>query len=51
MIRETWVVHSFLALAGLLFLIAGCAPAPFVTGPEVSPPPGCIDLRSRGGAC
>ena len=40
--------------AGVLLwaaLLAGCAPTPFVLGPEVSPPPGCIDLRARGGAC
>lgn len=35
-----------------VLLLAGCtAPAPFVLGPQVSPPPGCIDLRARGGRC
>jgi hypothetical protein len=35
----------------IVCLLAGCAPTPFTLGPEVSPPPGCIDLRARGGAC
>lgn len=40
--------------AGVLLcaaVLAGCAPAPFQLGPAVPPPPGCIDLRARGGAC
>ncbi|MNR54575.1 hypothetical protein D3C85_1747890 [compost metagenome] len=41
---------TMIAFAGCLLLI-GCAPTPFVLGPEVSPPPGCIDLRARGGSC
>lgn len=40
-----------LLLVSLLLLGACQAPTPFVTGAEVSPPPGCIDLRSRGGQC
>lgn len=46
-------------LRNLLFclLLGGCAafepapPTPFQTGAEVSPPPGCLDYRLRGGQC
>ena len=32
-------------------LLIGCAPTTFQLGDEVQPPPGCIDLRTRGGQC
>lgn len=41
----------------ICLLLAGCAafepepPTPFEEGHEVSPPPGCIDYRARGGQC
>lgn len=40
----------------LCVVIAGCAApqspdAPLETSGETAPPPGCEDLRERGGAC
>ena len=37
----------------LILTLAGCASPPrdFETGKEVSPLPGCIDYRKRGGEC
>lgn len=35
----------------LLAVLGGCAATPFQLGAEVAPPPGCIDLRARGGQC
>jgi len=46
-----------LALTVLLLLV-GCTHTPtrepekpLQTGDAVEPPPGCVDLRARGGAC
>jgi hypothetical protein len=48
--RATCLLLILQAFAACLLLI-GCAPTPFRLGEEVSPPPGCIDLRARGGQC
>lgn len=45
------------ALLFAVSLIAGCAgtgrkpDAPLQTEGEITPPPGCVELRQRGGAC
>ena len=46
-------VLAFICGLALIVLLAGCAsaPTPFVTGKEVAPPYGCIELRARGGEC
>ena len=40
-------------LLPVILLLAACTstPTPFETGKEVSPLPGCIEYRTRGGEC
>lgn len=40
-----------LALVIAIGLLTGCVSQQFDLGPEVSPPPGCIEARTRGHDC
>lgn len=44
---------GLIRVVALCLLLSACTaqPTPFQLGAEVSPPPGCVDLRARGGKC